>query len=163
MRISEIIAGKTYYNGKDSVREVIALGNDSMVHYRLLAARQEYEWSHEHKTMIPVAGREMSCKIESFANWAKVSFSQNEVCQLLLELKTQKIKLSPSALYFMRSVNDEVGGGVTPGTQIQFDHTEGRAVGILAKNGLVIKLDGEVEVTDLGAAWFRVNAGSMPT
>ena len=50
---------------------------------------------------------------------------------------------------------DEAGGAITAGTKINFDSTEKRAVSGLAKKGLLLVQDGEVEVTALGAAWFR--------
>lgn len=156
MKVSEIAAGNTYFNGKDSVREVFALGSDStIVHYRLLAARQEQEWSNADKAMVSVIGREASCKIESFAAWAKESFTTEAGQQLLLQLQAKKTKLSPGEQAYMQSAMDEAGGAFTVGTHIQFDHTEGRAVSGLEKKGLVVRHKGEVEVTQLGEAWFR--------
>ena len=155
MKVSEIAAGNIYFNGKDSVREVLALGNNSaIVHYRLLAARQEQEWSTAAETMVSVIGREASCKIESFAAWAKEVFSHEAGQQLLLLLQAKKIKLSPGEKDYMQSALEEAGGAVTVGTHIQFDHTEGRAVSGLEKKGLVVRQKGEVEVTHLGEAWF---------
>lgn len=155
MKVSEIKAGCIYFNGKDSVREVFAMGNNSsIVHYRLLAARQEQEWSSDAKAMVSVIGKAAACKIESFATWAKESFSPEGGQQLLVRLQAKKIKLSPGEKAFMQSAAVEAGGVGKVGTHIQFNHTESRAVGGLEKKGLVVRHKGEVEVTPLGEAWF---------
>ncbi|RQP96545.1 hypothetical protein [Burkholderia stagnalis] len=64
-----------------------------------------------------------------------------------------KVKLSPGEEYFMRSVLREAGL-VSAGTRVSFDHTEGRAVSGLAKKGLLVRLDGEAQLTEAGAAWL---------
>ena len=65
-----------------------------------------------------------------------------------------KEKLSPGELAFMASALDEAGGKITAGTMINYDHTEGRAVGGLEKKGLVCRHKGEVEVTAIGENWL---------
>ncbi|WP_186215105.1 hypothetical protein [Burkholderia gladioli] len=67
----------------------------------------------------------------------------------------QNIKLSFGETAFMKSVLSEAGR-VRSGTLVTYDHTEGRAVAGLAKKGLVIKLDGQVQVTESGAEWLAV-------
>ncbi|KWB61673.1 hypothetical protein WL39_20550 [Burkholderia ubonensis] len=54
---------------------------------------------------------------------------------------------------FMKSVLAEAGRAMA-GMRVLFDHTEGRAVSGLAKKGLAVRLDGEVRLTDIGAAWL---------
>lgn len=64
-----------------------------------------------------------------------------------------EVKLSVGEETFMKSVLTEAGRA-TAGMRISFAHTEGRAVSGLAKKGLVLRLDDEVELTDIGAAWL---------
>ncbi|AQH05756.1 hypothetical protein A9R05_42835 (plasmid) [Burkholderia sp. KK1] len=65
----------------------------------------------------------------------------------------KNLKLSFGETAFMKSVLSEAGR-VRAGTLVTYDHTEGRAVAGLAKKGLVVKLDGQVQVTESGAAWL---------
>lgn len=123
--------------------------------YRLLAARQEQEFSAVQMAMVSVIGRESSCLLESFAAWAKVGLSAEDGQRLLLELKARKVKLSPGELAFMKSGRAEAVEGIGPRTLISFDHTEGRAVGGLERKGFVVRHKGEAEITDLGSAWLR--------
>jgi len=74
---------------------------------------------------------------------------------MLARIATIQTKLSSSEQGFMEAALDEAGGGITPGTKINFDSTEKRAVTGLEKKGLLLVQDGEVEVTALGASWFR--------
>lgn len=157
MRVLDIQVGKIYYDGKDSVREVIGIsspGGD--VRYRRLAARQAQQWSSTEGKMISTVGSESCCRLESFAVWAKSAFDAEGGRLLLLDLRAREAKLSTGEFAFMRSAKEESGGEITTGTRIQVDHTEGRAVSGLSKKGFVIRDGSEAEVTDLGAAWFRV-------
>ncbi|KVZ49483.1 hypothetical protein WL19_15880 [Burkholderia ubonensis] len=54
---------------------------------------------------------------------------------------------------FMRAVLEEAGP-VKARRRVPFNHMEGRAVSGLVKKGFVVRLDGEVEITDVGAAWL---------
>ncbi len=74
---------------------------------------------------------------------------------MLARIATIQTKLSAGELGFMEAALDEAGGTITMGTKITFDSTERRAVSGLAKKGLLSLQKGEVEVTALGAAWFR--------
>ena len=67
---------------------------------------------------------------------------------MLARIATIQTKLSAGELGFMEAALDEAGGTITMGT-------ERRAVSGLAKKGLLSLQKGEVEVTALGAAWFR--------
>ena len=67
---------------------------------------------------------------------------------------TTQTKLSPGELAFMASALDEAGGKITAGTMINYDHTEVRAACGLEKKGMVIRHQGEIEVTEAGAKWF---------
>ncbi|WP_186157236.1 hypothetical protein [Burkholderia gladioli] len=64
-----------------------------------------------------------------------------------------EVRLSFGEDAYMRSVLKEAGR-ITAGTLVSFDQTEGRAVSGLAKKGLVVRLDGEVQITDAGAMWL---------
>ncbi|KVK78151.1 hypothetical protein WJ47_17160 [Burkholderia ubonensis] len=63
------------------------------------------------------------------------------------------IKLSFGEEAFMRAVLEEAGPAKA-GRRVPFNHMEGRTVSGLAKKGFVVRLDGEVEITDVGAAWL---------
>lgn len=160
MEQTEIRAGHHYYDGKDGLREVLSIDADSL-RYRILAARQERAYSYKQGTMVSVIGTEITCTVATFATWAKRLLTPLEAQQLLLEMQARKTKLSPGELAFMKSAYEEAGGTITPGTAIQVDHTEGRAVAGLAKKGLMIRNKGEAEVTALGAAWFRSFEGAV--
>lgn len=64
-----------------------------------------------------------------------------------------EVRLSLGEETFMMSVLAEAGRA-SAGTLISYNHTEGRAVSGLAKKGMVVRLDGEVQLTDAGAAWL---------
>ncbi|WP_186138366.1 hypothetical protein [Burkholderia gladioli] len=64
-----------------------------------------------------------------------------------------EVRLSFGEDAYMRSVLKEAGH-ITAGALVSFDHTEGLAVSGLAKKGVVVRLDGEVQVTDAGAMWL---------
>lgn len=74
---------------------------------------------------------------------------------MLARIATIQTKLSAGEREFMEAALDEAGGAITAGTKINFDSTEKRAVSGLEKKGLMLVQHGEVEVTALGAAWFR--------
>lgn len=159
MKVADIKVGSFYYDGKVAVREVLAIGPDDAgverVEYRILAAKVTQEYSHAEKRMVAVIGTTTSCHLASFAAWAKVGLSKPDCDVLLTLLAANQVKLSPGELTFMESALDEAGGEISSGTMISFDHTEGRAVGGLARKELVVRHNGEVEVTALGAAWLR--------
>lgn len=159
MNAADIQVGDIYHDGKLALREVLAIAPNVAdmvrVEYRILAAKVEQEYSYTEKRMVPVIGSTSSCYLASFASWAKVRLEPAAGKVLLLELQARKVKLSPGEVCFIESALAEAGGEITPGTVISFDHTEGRAVGGLEKKGLVVRQKGEVEITELGAAWFR--------
>ena len=66
-------------------------------------------------------------------------------------------QLSFGEAAFMKAVLERTGPAQA-GTLVPFDHTEGRAVSGLAKKGLVVRLNREVQVTDAGAAWLAAAA-----
>lgn len=154
MKVADIKVGGVYHDGKDGIREVQSIGI-VRVTYRILAAKATQEYSYDEKRMVSVIGSTTSCHLTSFAAWAKTSLSEKECTDLLNSMDAKRIKLSPGELAFMKSALDEAGGAITKGTAITFDNTEGRAVSGLEKKGLVVRHTGEVEVTILGAAWFR--------
>lgn len=158
MKATDIEVGAFYHDGKDAVREVISIAPDGAgierVEYRILAAKMTQEYRHADKQTVPLIGTTTSCHLASFAGWAKAKLSRAECDALLVRLAVRKVKLSPGELAFMESALDEAGGTITPGMEISFNHTEGRAVGGLERKGLVVRQKHEVEVTSLGAAWF---------
>lgn len=159
MKVADIQVGGFYHDGKAGVREVLSIGPDGSgmdrVEYRLLAAKVTQEYSYAKQRMVSIIGSTTSCHLTSFAAWAKTVLSKDECTDLLNTMDARRIKLSPGELAFMVSALDEAGGVITKGTAITFDPTEGRAVSGLEKKGLVVRLAGEVEITILGAAWFK--------
>lgn len=159
MKVADIKVGGFYHDGKAAVREVLAIAPDGAgierVEYRILAAKVTQEYRHAENRMVSVIGTTSSCHLASFAAWAKLGLSKADCDALLTRMAATRVKLSPGELAFMESALDEVGGEISSGTMISFDHTEGRAVGGLEKKELVVRHKGEVEVTELGAAWLR--------
>lgn len=162
MKVADIKVGGFYHDGKDGIREVLSIGPDDAemvrVIYRILAAKATQEYSHDKQRMVSVIGTSTSCHMPSFAVWAKRGLSKDECADLLNSMDARRVKLSPGELAFMESALDEAGGVITKGTAISFDHTEGRAISGLEKKGMVVRFIGEVEVTTLGAAWFKNKA-----
>ncbi|WDD90249.1 hypothetical protein Bsp3421_000070 (plasmid) [Burkholderia sp. FERM BP-3421] len=62
-------------------------------------------------------------------------------------------KLSRGEQAFMHTILAEAGRAPA-GTLVPVEHTEGRAVSGLARKGLVIRLDTEAQLTEVGAAWL---------
>lgn len=160
MKKDDIKAGLVYSDGKKGVREVLSIGVDEggKVRFRILSAKQEWSYVYGNCLKVSEIGRESSCEIDSFARWAKESMSIEEGSRRVQEIKALSTKLSNGEQEFMDSARIEAGGEITPKTLIQFDKSESRAVSGLEKKGFLVKLDGEVEVTELGAAWFRGKA-----
>lgn len=152
---NDIIPGQLYFDDKDGLREVVALlDNDSLVQYRVLAARQERRWSYALDAWCSLIGQEISCTRAAFAAWAKVALSAEAGAALLLELQAGKIKLSPAERLYLLAAQTTAGfAGL--GARLPIKHTEGRAISGLAKKGLLVRVAGEASVTALGAAWFR--------
>lgn len=159
MKVEDIKVGGIYHDGKAAVREVLAIGANAagieQVEYRVLAAKVTQQYSYMEQRMVSVIGTTTTCHLASFAAWAKTGHSKTDCDDLMTRLAARRVKLSPGELAFMESVLDEIGNDLTPGTMLSYDHTEGRAVGGLAKKDLVVRHKGEVEVTKLGAAWLR--------
>lgn len=105
--------------------------------------------------MESLVGTSAKLSFDGFALWAKVELDEASAEGLLCELAVAKLKLSPGELAYMKSVLKEAPDA-TQGTCISFDHTEGRAVSGVAKKGLVLRFDGEAELTKLGVAWLRM-------
>ena len=164
MKQSDIAPGVAYSDKKLGVREVVSIsgGGNSVVTYRLLAAKVTEEYSWLQGTTVSLIGATFSMTLAAFAAWAEESLPGDALALRLAQLKAQAIKLSPGELAYMQDAMQEAGGAITAGTLIQFDHTEGRAVSGLAKKGLVERLDGEALVTELGAAWFGIKSVVQP-
>lgn len=161
MKAAEIRAGAIYHNGKEGVRKVLVIENVTnpmggvvpVVTYQLLAAKQEREWNAKTQQMDSLIGTTAKISLDGFAAWAKSGHDEASAQSLMCGLAAAKVKLSPGELAYMNSVLAEAPDA-KKGTCITFDHTEGRAVSGVAKKGLVLRLDGEVEITELGAAWL---------
>lgn len=167
MKSAEIKLGYFYYNGKDSLREVVNIFEKTnpmkdkvwLVTYKVIAAKQANEWDRLQQKMVTTLGRALDMSLDGFAAWAKCELDVAGATQLMLTLTTRKLKLSPGELAFMASAMAEAGSEtIKAGTCMTFDHTEGRAVSGLAKKGILKRLDGEVEFTALGAAWVSEQA-----
>lgn len=154
MNINDITVGAIYHDGKSGVREVLAKEEQPIkVRYRLLAAKQEREWSHQLKSDVSVIGRKETCTLQSFAAWAKIRLDPAAGAQLVVDLQARKIKLSPGELAFMEAARSKCYGKT--GDLIPISHMEGRAVSGLEKKGMVVRRADGAEVTQHGAAWFR--------
>jgi len=160
MKKEEIKAGLVYSDGKKGVREVASIGVEEAgkVRFRILSAKQEWSYVYGNLSKVSEIGRESSCEIDSFARWAKEAMSIEEGARRVLEIKAFSTRLSKGEQEFMDSARIEAGGEITAKTLIQLDKSESRAVGGLEKKGFLVKRDGEVEVTESGAAWFRAKA-----
>lgn len=167
MKVSEIRVGMVYHNGKDGLRKVLAIKNVTnpmrdvvaVVQYQLLAAKQEREWDTKTQQWKTLIGTTAVMSLDGFAAWAKASHDDASAMDVMYGLQAKKLKLSPGESAFMASILAEAPDA-TAGTCITFNHTEGRAVYGLEKKGMVIKLDGQVEVTRLGGAWLKGQAAT---
>lgn len=156
MKATEIVVGDVYWDGKQGLRKVVAMHGTIFVkvRYALLAAKVERMLFS--KDAVSLIGRESDIALETFATWARKRFNPEEGAQQLLVLQAAKVKLSPGEEAFMQSVAAELQGVVEAGTQVSYDHTEGRAVGGLERKGMLKRLAGnEIELTDLGRAKLR--------
>lgn len=157
MRTAEIAVGKIYYDGKDSLRKVVQVTIETKeVLYLLLAARQEQEWDDNSKSMISTIGREIACKLESFAAWAKKSYTNDQGLALLLELKAKKIKVAPGEKAFLHAVLATTGNVLSDNTRVSFASADSRAVAGLERKGVLLRENGEAEFTDLGTTFLRL-------
>ena len=160
MKVSEIVAGFWYTDGKDGVREVISVTSDatSKLRYRIHAARHENDYCNETNAMVSVLGGSSSCDVTSFARWAKERMTMEDGLGKVQELRAWKLRLTASERAFLDEAFFEAGGDISAGTLVQFDPSEARAVKGLERKSIVVKLNGEVEITPTGAAWFRAKA-----
>ncbi|KVD92936.1 hypothetical protein WS63_07835 [Burkholderia stagnalis] len=85
--------------------------------------------------------------------WQIKAESSKDAIKKAQAKRSRSKKLSFGEEVFMKSVLAEAGRA-DAGTLVSFDHTEGRAVSGLEKKGLVVRLDDEVRLTDVGAAWL---------
>lgn len=157
MKTQDIQVGHIYHDGKQGLREVLAISSET-VRYRLLASKVEREFrpgaSAQWHSLL---GGESEITLQSFAAWAKAGYTPEDGAKVLLGLQAAKVKLSPGELAFMASVAKEFEGDPPgTGTEVSYDHTEGRAVSGLEKKGLLRRaVDGMVEVLPLGSALLR--------
>lgn len=162
MKVSEIRVGLVYHNGKDGLRKVLAIKNVTnpmrdvveVVCYQILAAKQEREWDTQAQQWKSLIGTSAVMSLDGFAAWAKSSHEEASALEVMCRLQAKKLKLSPGEKAFMESILAE-SAEATVGTCVSFDHTEGRAVSGLEKKGMVIRLDGQAEITNLGGAWLK--------
>lgn len=153
MKITEIQQGQYYHDGKQGLRQVGEINGDEVT-YLLVWAAVRQEWDYQKRETISVLGQQSTIKLASFASWAKSCLDPVAGEMLRTSLEAQSIKLSAGERAYMQDVLKEAGA-ITAGSVVSFDHTEGRAVSGLQKKGFVIRLDGEVEFTEIGAAWLR--------
>lgn len=157
MNIGRVQVGLIYHDGKQGLREVLAISGEPLkVKYRILAAKVEREFDR-HGQAKCLVGEESAMSLEAFARWAACSFDRKEGLELQARLQAAKVKLSPGEQAFMRDVLVEAGAGVTAGTLVSYSNREGVAVGGLHRKGLVRRLEGgEVEILPLGASRLAV-------
>lgn len=160
MKASEIVVGCWYSDGKDGVREVISISSESAprVKYAIQAARHEHDYCNETKGMVSVLGNTSTCDLTSFSRWAKERMTMEDGLGRIQELRAWKLRLTASERAFLDEAFFEAGGDISVGTLVQFDPSEARAVKGLERKSIVVKLNGEVEITPTGAAWFRAKA-----
>lgn len=165
MKPADIQVGKFYHDGKFGLREVIRIdGSPREVRYKIHSAKQENEWVPSKKATVSVIGQEATVLMQSFCAWAKTAHDEADGKAVLTKIQARRIKLSTGEVAFMKSVLAECSTvPAAAGTLITFDHTEGRAVGGLQKKELVLRLDGQVEITELGAAVLLVMAETQAT
>lgn len=65
MKITDIQTGGIYYDGKFGVREVVSKG--PRVTYKILAAKNETEYSYADKETVSIIGTSRTCDLASFA------------------------------------------------------------------------------------------------
>lgn len=159
MKASEIKVGGFYHDGKLGVREVISIepfDATYRVTYKILAAKVMQEYSYAEQKVVSVVGNTTSCTLISFAAWAKKSMTAEECADLLKIMEARRIKLSPGELAVMNSLLNEVGSeDIRTGCMFSINPTENRAVAGLEKKGLVMRDSEEMEITQLGEAWFK--------
>lgn len=165
MKPADIQVGKFYHDGKFGLREVIQIdGAPREVRYKIHSAKQENEWVPSKKATVSVIGQEASVLMQSFCAWAETVHDEAGMKSVMTKIQARRIKLSVGEMAYMKAVMTECGTlPAAAGTLITFDHTEGRAVGGLQKKGLVLRLDGQVEITELGAAVLLVMAETQAT
>lgn len=157
MKTHEIVVGDYYSDGKQGLRQVLSMSGQD-VRYQIEAAKVEYDLSVDPGKKRSLIGSSSSMRITSFAAWAKHRISAAKGPGAALEFKARRLKLSPGEAAFMLAVLTEATDA-RAGTAISYDHTEGRAVGGLHRKGLTGRPEkGEVEFTELGAAYLRVTA-----
>ncbi len=170
MKASDIAVGGVYHDGKLGVREVIGMDGaagcrDTKITYRLLAAKGEQEYSYAEKAMVSLIGGTSKCELASFAAWARVAVRACDQSALLDSLAAKKLRLPAGEAAFMASVatefNDEFQAKA--GVTISFNFNETRSARGIEKKGLAKVAmaapgaGGEITLTELGAAWIRVN------
>lgn len=73
------------------------------------------------------------------------------------------VRLSPGESAFMESLLKEVGGfpedPIIAGISFSYESWEGRAVGGLARKGMLDRSERDVTLTEQGAQWLREHAG----
>jgi hypothetical protein len=178
MKLKEIVVGGVYHNDRDSIREVVSIVGesglkDSLVTYRILAARSEQSWSPVDQALISTIGSTTSCALASFAQWAKFKVGDNDLARLLSERAVKKLRLPPGEKAFMESVARKfsvvrdagtlVAGISVPLTPNGLLTARGAVRGVEKKKLIVLKDVGSSNVpvcddfllTELGVAWIR--------
>lgn len=160
MKADEIQVGGTYHDGKQGVREVVAIDGAALrVTYRILAAKVEQEYSYAERRMVSLVGTDAGCDLASFARWAKVRVPDAERGVLLADLALKKVRLAPGETAFMASIADEFKDGeFSPraGASVSLPFNETRSARSVERKGLlsVSAQGGEVTLTLLGARWI---------
>lgn len=149
----ELIPGHYYFDGKLGVRELVSVDGET-VQYRILAAKQERTWGGSGwQTNI---GDISSCLKSSFLTWAKEVLDPATAGNtLLLKLKAQKIKWTPTEVAFLNGIIVTHGQSkVKAGFQFALPTGQGRVARALTSKG-ALGLDIKADVctlTPLGVA-----------
>lgn len=162
MKAADIQVGKIYHDGKQGLREVIAMGNAPVtVRYRLLAAKVEREFDFKGNET-SLIGKESEVTLQAFMTWAKVAYTAEQKDEICTQLAAAKLKLSPGEVAVLQSLLDEISGDdAKAGLLFTFESGEGRAVNGLEKKGLLKRADKEqAEVLPLGAARLKAMAAA---
>ena len=166
----KVAIGNAYYDGKQGLREVIAIDPtesesntaNTQITYKILSAKQTSKYSYLDNKKESLIGRSETISITSFRKWAKIEIQKDNINEILLEIKLKTLKLSPTETRLMESIYQECGL-VTMHTQITINSLERRPAYTLAKKGLLNNLYprethlGEIELTDLGSTWLKIH------
>lgn len=169
MHTNKLTVGGIYHDGKLGVREITAIERHQSVvervTYTILAAKHEVDNSYVSGPL-SLIGTTSTCDLTSFARWAKTEVLPKEKEELLANIAASKLRLPPGEAAFMKSVTSafDAEQPITAGTSVSYNFNETRSARGMEKKGLATVVagpagaGGEINLTELGAAWCRLHA-----